>query len=345
MNIPGAFSPALRVFSRQLTGRLGHPATASVLCLAVWLRTSSSLCGASPASSSPVSTFTAEKTYIPGVGIDSPSCRLKEFAFEKYRSAVAGEPTNAREAAKQQQAPSGITGEMVTREAKRKATMTPEQLAWEQTLEANLGNFYLPLYYKDKDDGRETAWDYVPDNPALPRMLIIGDSISRGYTLAVRHALAGKVNVHRAPANCGPTATGLAKLDAWLGADKWDLITWNFGIHDRHTEPALYRKNLDLLLGRLKKTGAKIIWVRTTPAPPSGKNNEGFTDALCDQVNQAADGVMQANEVPEVDLYSLLKPALATTQLPDNVHFKEAGYEVMGRALAGAVMVELQKHK
>ena len=253
----------------------------------------------------------------------------------------AGEPTNAKEAAQQQQQKSGITPDLLEREAKRKAAMTPEQLAWEQTLEANLGNFYLPFYYKDKDAGHETAWDYVKDDPALPRMLIIGDSISRGYTLAVRHALAGKVNVHRAPANCGPTRSGLNNLEIWLGQGKWDVITWNFGIHDRQTEPEIYRKNLETLLKRLQATGAKLIWVRTTPAPPPGNNEAKFTDAQCGQVNRIADALMKSNQVPEVDLYGLMKPNLQAYQLPNNVHFKESGYELMGAQIASVVSREI----
>jgi lysophospholipase L1-like esterase len=254
------------------------------------------------------------------------------------RPAGAGEPTNAKEAAQQQKHSTNITPDMLQREAQRKATMTPEQLAWEETLEANLGNFYLPGYYKEKDANHETAWDYVKDNSALPRLLIIGDSISRGYTLAVRHTLKDKVNVHRAPANCGPTAMGLKKLDVWLGQGKWDVITWNFGIHDRRTDPDTYKKNLETLLPRLQATGAKIVWVRTTPAPPSGKNNEQFTDAQCDQINRIADEVMKAHQIPEVDLYSLLKPRLAEVQNPDDVHFKSVGYEMMGAEVAKMVL-------
>ena len=91
-------------------------------------------------------------------------------------------------------------------------------------LEENLGDFYLQRYKKMKLAGEETAWDYVLDDPALPRVLLIGDSISRGYTRTVRHQPAGKVNVHRAPDNCGPTQKGLEKLDLWLGDGKWGLI-------------------------------------------------------------------------------------------------------------------------
>jgi len=256
-------------------------------------------------------------------------------------AAQVGEPTNAQQAAKQQASPVVITPQMQAAEMARRASMTPDELAWEKTLEANLGNYYLPIYYKDKDVGRETAWDYVHDDPRLPRLLIIGDSISRGYTLAVRHALAGKVNVHRAPANCGPTANGLKKLDIWLGSGKWDVITWNFGIHDRDTDLKVYAHNLEGLLARLQKTGAKIVWVRTTPAPPSGISQEGFNAEQCDRVNRIADRVMSSAGIPEVDLYSLMLPRLKDLQLPDSVHFKEAGYQQMGAEVAATVLSTL----
>src|SRR6266480_369829 len=57
----------------------------------------------------------------------------------------------------------------------------------------------------------------VTDDPKLPRVLLIGDSISMGYTVPVQELLKGKANVHRVPENGGPTTNGLAKLKAWLG--------------------------------------------------------------------------------------------------------------------------------
>ena len=72
----------------------------------------------------------------------------------------------------------------------------------------------------------------IKDDPNLARVLLIGDSISIGYTLAVRELLEGKANVHRPPTNCGPTTRGLEQIDAWLGDKKWDVIHFNFGLHD-----------------------------------------------------------------------------------------------------------------
>ncbi len=102
----------------------------------------------------------------------------------------------------------------------------------------------------------------VVDAPDLPRVLLIGDSISMGYTLPTRALLRGEANVHRIPTNGGPTTRGLAAMDRWLGNGKWDVIHFNWGIHDlrhmpdgkRRVEPEDYEKNLRKLVARLKQT-------------------------------------------------------------------------------------------
>ncbi|MEM7700243.1 MAG: SGNH/GDSL hydrolase family protein, partial [Verrucomicrobiota bacterium] len=115
----------------------------------------------------------------------------------------------------------------------------------------------------------------VEDIPGLPRVLLIGDSISIGYTLPTREALAGIANVHRPRANCGPTTSGLANLAEWLktgGEEKnWDVIHFNWGLHDlkymgpngenladpdaadsaQQVPPDEYRENLETLVGQL----------------------------------------------------------------------------------------------
>lgn len=252
----------------------------------------------------------------------------------------SGEPTNAKEAAAQNSRANDITPGQRAAYAALVATLSPEEQAWERTLSQNLGGFYFPIHQKERVAGEITAWSYVKDDPALPRLLILGDSISRGYTLAVRSALAGRVNVHRAPANCGPTATGLAKLDVWLGDGKWDFITFNFGIHDRATPPDVYRANLRVLLDRLRATGARVYWVRTTPAP-SGPNAESFTPDQCEALNQIADRLMREENIPLVDVHAALAPKLAEYQLPDNVHFNGKGSAVMAAEIARVIAFDL----
>lgn len=188
----------------------------------------------------------------------------------------------------------------------------------------------------------------VVDDPKLPRVLLVGDSISMGYTLPVRKALEGKANVHRIPANGGPTTRGLEYIDRWLGDGKWDLIHFNWGIHDmvrldsdgkvakdakgvRRVPLDQYEANLEKLVARMEKTGAKLIFATTTPIPP-GVPNVAHDDAI--PYNEVALRVMKKHGVRIDDLHAFIAPKLSEVQLPANVHFKPAGSELLGGEVA-----------
>ncbi len=253
------------------------------------------------------------------------------------------EPTNADEAAAKK---AKQEAEINKKFAAWKATLPAKQQAWETVLEENLGGFYLPIYKKQKVAGQKTAWDYVADDPKLPRVLLIGDSVSRGYTQAARNALKGKVNVHRAPANCGPTATGLKKLDVWLGDGNWDLIHFNFGIHDRRTNVDDYEKRLEEIVKRLKQTGAKVVWASSTPIPADWKEGPEMKAKL-EEKNAIAAKVMERNGVEIDDLFTFITPYLSEVQNPKDVHFNGKGYDLLGKQVAeyieGALQEENQK--
>jgi len=248
-----------------------------------------------------------------------------------------GEPTNAAEAAAKKAAQNAATAEKY---AALVATLSPDEQAWERILQAQLGSFYLPLHMSDKVAGRSNAWDFIKDDPKLPRVLLIGDSVSRGYTQAVRKALAGKVNVHRAPANCGPTASGVKNMDVWLGDEKWDVIHFNFGIHDRATPLADYTQRLEQLIERMQKTGAKLVWASTTPIPDNPVQKQ--TAASIIERNQAALEVMQKHGVAIDDLFTAITPHLATLQNPNDVHFNGPGYDFLGQQVATALQAALK---
>jgi acyl-CoA thioesterase-1 len=198
----------------------------------------------------------------------------------------------------------------------------------------------------------------VEDVAGLPRVLLIGDSISMGYTIPTRKDLQGVANVHRIPTNGSSSDVGLKNLDAWLATDgadkKWDVIHFNWGLHDlKHwkdgkLDPAgpqvnavdQYEKNLREIVARLKKTGAKLIFATTTPVP------EGTVGRVAgDEVsyNTAAERVMKAEGVAIDDLHALVAPKPAELQLPKNVHFSAAGYNALAAQVAAAIKTAFGK--
>jgi len=189
------------------------------------------------------------------------------------------------------------------------------------------------------------AFRQIQETPGLPRVLLIGDSISIGYTEPVRGALTGKANVQRIPANGATTVNGLKNIDDWLGTKQWDVIHFNFGLHDlrfvedgNHQTPLPdYEANLRAIVARLKKTGAKLIWAATTPVPnaevtPPRRNSDVI------EYNAAARKIMDEAGVAVDDLYSLVNPRLEELQQPANVHYTAAGYDVLARQVAESIL-------
>jgi hypothetical protein len=194
----------------------------------------------------------------------------------------------------------------------------------------------------------------ITDQPGLPRVLIIGDSISIGYTLPTRQLLEGKANLHRIPRNGGSTKDGLQYIDSWLGTGKWEVIHFNWGLHDlKHwkdgkldpTGPVVtpiddYEKNLRELVKRMKSTGAKLIWATTTPVP-QGSDGRSAGDEL--KYNEAASRVMKDMDVQTDDLHALCMPNLDAWQRPKNVHFTTDGYAGLAVKVASEIEIALKK--
>ena len=198
----------------------------------------------------------------------------------------------------------------------------------------------------------------IKEVPGLPRVLLIGDSISIGYTLPTRALLKGKVNLHRIPTNGGPTIKGLEQIDTWLGKKKWDVIHFNWGLHDlKYMGPngenlfpkekggkvqvpiQEYEKNLERLVVRMKKTNAKLIWRNTTPVPPGSKGRY-VGDSI--KYNAAAARVMIRHGIPTHDLFTMSKKRMKEIMLPANVHYTKDGPEVLGREVARVILEALK---
>ena len=221
------------------------------------------------------------------------------------------------------------------------------------------GTLFAQQAKKPQKPKRVSPMAPIKDVAGLPRVLIIGDSISIGYTLPTRTLLKGKVNLHRIPTNGGPTTKGVAEIDKWLGKGKWDLIHFNWGLHDlKYMGPNGenlypkekggkvqvplddYEKNLDKLVARMKKTRAKLVWRNTTPVPPGSKGRYGGDSV---RFNEAAARVMKKHAVPTLDLYTMSKKRMKELMRPANVHYFPAGSQALAEVVAKDILERLGK--
>lgn len=202
------------------------------------------------------------------------------------------------------------------------------------------------------------------DDPKKPNVLLIGDSISAGYTPYVRGALAEQVDVFRIPGNGKDSSFGVQKLDRWLDANEnWDVIHFNWGLWDicyRHPKSKVqghrdkvngtlttteedYRANMQKLVSRLKKTNAKLIWCATTPVP---ENEAGRKPGDEIRYNKIAAEIMKANGVATNDLHShALKKLPQIASQPGDVHFSQAGYKHLAKKVVASIKAAVSPQK
>lgn len=209
---------------------------------------------------------------------------------------------------------------------------------------------------------------FVENNPALPNVLIYGDSISIGYTQRLRKKLEGKANVYRLYCNGGDSDSVIGKMtrmhDAMRDGEldkpwtfQWDVIQFNVGLHDlkylsqakldkengkQVSSVGTYQKNLGEIIAYLKQLApdAKLIFATTTPVP-EGEPGRIAGDAR--KYNAAAlDVLLKHPEISITDLFAFTEPHHADWWIkPGNVHYNPAGRNAQGDEVARVILEAL----
>jgi dienelactone hydrolase/lysophospholipase L1-like esterase len=191
---------------------------------------------------------------------------------------------------------------------------------------------------------------------ALPKVVLIGDSIRMGYAPLVARRLAEKAHVVSAAANGGDSANVLAHLDEWVIREQPDVVHLNCGLHDlkRDKSGGLYQVTLDQYTANLERivarvrgeTAAALVFATTTPILDErhAQRKASFDRFEADvaRYNGAALAVMRAAGVSVHDLHWLVEQTGVETALgPDGTHYSPAGNEQLAQAVADCVLRQL----
>ena len=172
--------------------------------------------------------------------------------------------------------------------------------------------------------------------------------------------LKGEAVVSHHNGNAGHTGTGLEMLDQWIGATKWDVKHFNWGLHDLcyrnlnskakdnrdknngtiTTSLEQYGINLDQLVQRLKKNGAVLIWAMTTVVPEGEAGRFAGDDR---KYNEVAAKFMNKYHIMIDDLYFLTEkfsPDLFVKS--GDIHFTNEGYRKIAIQVASKIRAGLK---
>jgi hypothetical protein len=235
-----------------------------------------------------------------------------------------------------------------------KEVITPEQLAkgsWKATLNGKMvdGKFAVDTMDLGRLDDR-----LATDDPKLPRVRSVGDSISMNYHNSAKEGLKGIANYHKIEDNCWSVHRGMTFISYWLGDYKkegrgWDVVLVNSGMHDMKQKKLrgpyavpldVYKKFLEKEIKIIKETGATVIFVTTTPVQnDSGNARYAFRSKGAEKdFNKAARQMLKAH--PDVHILDLAK-VVNESKVLDNwrkgteIHYwKVHESAVLGKAVA-----------
>lgn len=188
-------------------------------------------------------------------------------------------------------------------------------------------------------------WVSHADKSDLPRVLMIGDSISVGYFAEVERQLVGKAYVGRlSTSRCVGDPLLLAEVALVLGGTSFDVIHFNNGLHGVGPVSEMeYAEFLPQLIEHIRRLAprARSVWASSTPCRVKGTadkfdpKNENVQER-----NRISAGVMAAQGIPINDLYAV--GADHPEYFVDAVRYNADGKAAQGAVVAKAIAMLLE---
>lgn len=191
-------------------------------------------------------------------------------------------------------------------------------------------------------------WISHANETNLPRVLLIGDSITRAYYPEVERRLAGKAYVGRLSSSAFISDPALEQqIIMMLSQYKFDVIHFNNGMHGWQHSEKEYEEAFPKFLAVIQDhaPGAKLIWANTTtlkvsPNLPPDNQSEA-TDERIAARNDIALKFIKPKEIDVDDLNSLVKDH--PEYHSDNVHFNALGISLQADQVADHIEKLLNK--
>jgi lysophospholipase L1-like esterase len=188
-------------------------------------------------------------------------------------------------------------------------------------------------------------WIPEANESKLPRVLLIGDSITQGYYPKVAEQLKDKASVARITTSksVGDPAL-LAEVALVLQQYPFDVIHFNNGLHGWGYSEEDYAQHFPALVDTIKKHApkAKLIWATITPMRTRDKVAEVSpqTERVRRRNQIALDYVTKA-KIPVDDLFGLVEnhPEYYSR---DGVHFNQQGITVEAAQVTKQVLEQLE---
>ncbi|MGV8092718.1 MAG: SGNH/GDSL hydrolase family protein [Mangrovibacterium sp.] len=188
-------------------------------------------------------------------------------------------------------------------------------------------------------------WKEHEPDITKPRVLFIGNSISRAYFPLLSKKLSGKVNCDRySTSRSIEDPVLLEETRLAIGNYNHAVIHFNNGLHGWHLNKEQYRKGLERYVKFLRAHKSKnciLVYSLTTPVSSSGPGQklDPVRNKTVMERNEVAREIMTKNGIPVIDLYGLMEPELDKyVASKGDLHYKGAGYQLMADLISREIL-------
>lgn len=186
-----------------------------------------------------------------------------------------------------------------------------------------------------------SSWCDETERTDVPRVLLIGDSITNGYQTRVRDALRGTCQVDMIATSYAVDAPFYTTLiENFAGDSHYDVIHFNHGLHGKHMPTDVYEAGMAALTEKLTKLG-KVILVTSTKTYNPGTDVPTDSHPLIVERNEALVRLAEKYGCPIDDLYAVSATLPMEAYSGDGTHFADAGYDALSKAVIASIQAAL----
>ncbi len=182
--------------------------------------------------------------------------------------------------------------------------------------------------------------DHAPKND-LPRVLLVGDSITQGYNEPVREMLLGECYVDYVATSYPIDSKLYHDLVLNMVKDnKFAAVHFNHGLHGWHNATEDYKAGMKALMMKISET-AKVIAVTSTPVRVVKSNETAEINNTVLERNKAVLEIAEECGFAVDDLYPAARALDGDDITGDGYHYSAEGYKKLAATVVASIKANI----
>ena len=181
-------------------------------------------------------------------------------------------------------------------------------------------------------------WCEETNDTTLPRVALVGDSITEGYFRAVAEKLKGIARVDVLATSYSLKSNMYREtVKNFIADSKYEIVHYNYGLHAYHIDDESYEQGCKTLIEEIARQAKVVVGTTTIVVDSDLKTESAHWKGKVKSRNERLVKVAKELGLSINDLNSLSCRLLDDNRAPDGVHFSEKGYVALAENVAESI--------